>query len=1045
MTPEVLAALRRIVDEVGADAGVLVRLAPSGAGVVTSSTLVPAVVVGDAWGAAGALEGAQVAPELALEPARLRDLVPPAAQAALPAPLTAALVAPLADTMSRIVLLWAQSSLPDDVVGQLGSGSFHRFSLLAPLLDAQVQAQEAASRLRAVVAALDQAVVLTATGSGVVEVNGAAAGLLGLRRNTLEPAELSVAMRALRGRAVDPASLDAEAERLLTSPTSVVRDWVWALRGSPSHLRVSTVPVETVTGPGRVWVFDDISAEMALVESERRVGRALADSEQRYRLLAENVSDVVVQGDADGSLVWVSPSVTPAMGWTPSDLVGRPFRDLVHPEDLAVVVAGQERLARGEPVAFEARLRTAVGDHRWMSIRVKPLFDDDGRIVGRVAGWWDSQRAHEAMERLADSESRYRLLLDNSIDVVFQASDGLLTWISPAIEGVTGWRPDELVGRTTTHLWHPDDVEKVATLREGAYGGLQGRDVLRFRRTDGQYLWMEVAARPYVERNGVTGVVGMMYDVTERVEAQQAALASEERYRTVAENASDVVCRYRADGTIDWLFGSTEVLTGRHADDLVGVSAASLFVAEDLEDRKEIGARLAHGESVQRLVRLRRADGGTRWVDTRAKAILATDGSVEYIISTWRDAQAEVEYRDALAASERQARGLADAYREARNEAIDASTAKTAFLSRMSHELRTPLNAVLGFAQLLALDPLTAEQAEAVDHIRTGGRHLLDLINEVLDISRIEAGRLTLSMEVLDAVEVLAEAVDLVRPLAQQLDVPVSTTDPAGRAAPVYADRQRVRQVLLNLMSNAVKYNRPGGHVVVGCRAGGPGEVVLDVTDTGAGIADELLPRLFQPFDRLGAETSGIEGTGIGLALADGLARAMAGRIEVSTQLGVGSTFTLVLTAAAAAEPRSVVAAGREAVGRRKTDLGILYIEDNPTNATLMARVVSLRPGCRLEVAGDGTRGLAAAQHAPPDLVFLDLHLPDFSGEEVLLRLRGLPGCAGIPVVVVTADASPDARERMLGLGADGFLTKPLDLDDVLGWIDGTTPRSAAT
>ena len=153
-----------------------------------------------------------------------------------------------------------------------------------------------------------------------------------------------------------------------------------------------------------------------------------------------------------------------------------------------------------------------------------------------------------------------------------------------------------------------------------------------------------------------------------------------------------------------------------------------------------------------------------------------------------------------------------------------------------------------------------------------------------------------------------------------------------------------------------------------------------------------------------------------------------------------------MLTAAAAAEPRSVVAAGRERGRRRRTtDLGILYIEDNPTNATLMARVVALRPGCRLEVAGDGTRGLAAALHEPPDLVFLDLHLPDLSGDEVLLRLRGLPGCAGIPVVVVTADASPGARERMLGLGADGFLTKPLDLDDVLGWIDGTTPRSAAT
>ena len=252
------------------------------------------------------------------------------------------------------------------------------------------------------------------------------------------------------------------------------------------------------------------------------------------------------------------------------------------------------------------------------------------------------------------------------------------------------------------------------------------------------------------------------------------------------------------------------------------------------------------------------------------------------VIGTMRDAQAEVEYREALAASERQARSLVEAYEAARDEAVRASTAKTAFLSRMSHELRTPLNAVLGFAQLLALDPLSPEQTEAVHHIRTGGRHLLDLINEIVDISRIEAGRLSLSMETVSSAVVLAAAVELVRPLAQEHDVLVVAAG-ADRVADVHADRQRTTQVLLNLVSNAVKYNRPGGSVRVECRAGGPGEVVFEVSDTGPGIPPELLPRLFEPFDRLGAENSDVEGTGIGLALADALARAMGGRIEVST------------------------------------------------------------------------------------------------------------------------------------------------------------------
>ncbi len=406
------------------------------------------------------------------------------------------------------------------------------------------------------------------------------------------------------------------------------------------------------------------------------------------------------------------------------------------------------------------------------------------------------------------------------------------------------------------------------------------------------------------------------------------------------------------------------------------------------------------------------------------------------IIGTMRDAQAEVEYREEMAASERQARSLVDAYEAARDEAVRASTAKTAFLSRMSHELRTPLNAVLGFAQLLALDPLTPEQAEAVHHIRTGGRHLLDLINEIVDISRIEAGRLSLSMETVDSAAVLAEAVELVRPLQQQYGVLVAAC--GGRAVPaVHADRQRTTQVLLNLVSNAVKYNRPGGSVRVECRAGGPGEVLFEVSDTGPGIPQELLSRLFEPFDRLGAENSDVEGTGIGLALAEALARAMGGRIEVSTTLGRGSTFTLVLRAA----PPDAAHAGTvppEPEAHPDSRLRILYVEDNPTNATLMARVVALRPGSRLQVAVDGAHGIAAALLEPPDLVFLDLHLPDIPGEEVLQQLRPLPGLAEVPVVVVTADASPSARERMSVLGADGFLTKPLDLDDVLGWIDAT-------
>jgi CheY-like chemotaxis protein/anti-sigma regulatory factor (Ser/Thr protein kinase) len=272
--------------------------------------------------------------------------------------------------------------------------------------------------------------------------------------------------------------------------------------------------------------------------------------------------------------------------------------------------------------------------------------------------------------------------------------------------------------------------------------------------------------------------------------------------------------------------------------------------------------------------------------------------------------------------------------------------------------------------------------------------------------------------------------------LAREHEVSLVVEDCGVSPPLVEADQQRIKQVLINLLSNAVKYNRPGGSVEVGCRPLPGGEVAIDVTDTGPGLADEMLPRLFQPFDRLGAEGGAVEGTGLGLALAHGLAAAMGGRIEVVTEVGSGSTFTVVLRAAAAGE--SVLEVPERETGLPGDgSLRILYIEDNPTNATLMARVVALRPGCVLLVAPDGAAGLAAARREAPDLVLLDLHLPDMHGEEVLRELRTVPACADVPVVVVTADASPGARERMLGLGSNGFLTKPIDLDDVLGWIDG--------
>ncbi len=374
---------------------------------------------------------------------------------------------------------------------------------------------------------------------------------------------------------------------------------------------------------------------------------------------------------------------------------------------------------------------------------------------------------------------------------------------------------------------------------------------------------------------------------------------------------------------------------------------------------------------------------------------------------------------------------------DATAEADRANRAKSEFLSRMSHELRTPLNAILGFAQLLEMDALPARQDESVDQILRAGRHLLGLINEVLEISRIEAGRLQLSLEPVPVSETLRAAMELIRPSATPLRVSIAT-DAIDERLHVLADRQRLQQVLLNLLSNAIKYNRPDGTVRASCERVGDERLRISVADTGQGIAADKLDRLFTPFDRMGAEGSAVEGTGLGLALSKALVEAMGGTLYVQSQPGVGSTFSVELqvvaapVAVAACLPARPSPAGHAHASPRT----ILYIEDNLSNLRLIQSILSQRPGVSVLSAMQGRVGLDLARAHGPDLILLDRHLPDISGDQVFVQLRADPRTRDIPVVVLSADAMSSELRRLLDAGVRAYLTKPLDVRQLLEVID---------
>ena len=780
----------------------------------------------------------------------------------------------------------------------------------------------------------------------------------------------------------------------------------------------------------------------------------LAPDEARTAVPADALSLALSVG---GIAVWRHDLVTQRMhysaqGWATLGLAPRPeglsldeVRAMVHPDDLpGVLRSAAQALKSGQPADVEARYRHADGSWRPQLLRrVVQRDPGTGRAIAFLGVALDLTERQEQRRRADEMTRRFetvtraagighwvhepgqeRAIWSDQLRVMFGLANG------EPVPGLRAW--------LARHV-HPGDVARLKhTMQTWLHSRAESVDHgFRALRPDGSV--RELFSRSQVEA-GPDGplIFGVVIDITERQRSELALKSAQERVALAARGTGlgtwemdletgdvhwdEQMWRLRGRTPLPEAMTEAERLACVHPDDLNAIRGLNRGAAD-------LGAPLEHE------FRVVWPDGSVRWIASRSMQIDEAGGRRRRIGINWDITDSRT----------------AETVRQEREIALRESASKSKFLARMSHELRTPLNAVLGFAQLLIADEAGDDAASLsrqrrLDHLRTAGQHLLSLINDVLDLSGVEGGEVAIALQPVPLRPLVERTLALLGPLQAQQEVRFEL---GALDLQVLGDGTRLRQVLLNLLSNAVKYNRHGGLVRVDAERDGHW-VRLRVADTGRGLSPAQLSQLFEPFNRLGADRGAIEGSGIGLAIVKALVERMGGTVQVRSREGEGSVFELLLSAAdgamaadeaAPSIPRALNGAAAAVAPLPQHD--VLYIEDNPVNALIIAELVARRTDLALHIAPDGASGVAQARALRPDLILLDMQLPDFDGYEVLRRLRNEPLTAAIPCIALSANAMPADIERALRAGVSDYWTKPLDFKAFMASLDALFGKAA--
>lgn len=788
-------------------------------------------------------------------------------------------------------------------------------------------------------------------------------------------------------------------------------------------------------------------ADMDKLRLLARMAGDIVDQDDAMRRQAEQVALLRLVEEMAGVGQWTVDAATMAVTW--SDEVYRihgvtradfdpSYDDAIgfyHPDDRAPLIEALGR-ALGEGVGYHKtlRIRRTDGVERLVEAQAACERGPDGKVTGLFGVFRDVTDQHKLLHDTARAGRRYRLLADNAADVIARVRpDGTSPYISPAIKQLLGWTFEEMSGQSMAYV-HPDDRDELLrvgmeALSSGKPQSLQHRALHR----DGHEVWVESRFKAVAREDGGPPheVIVAIRDATERKALEdrlQAALdesrRNEERYRLFADRSTDVIITYGPDGTTRYYSPAVESLTGYVADELVGKPVTHLMHPDDVPGM--IGAFKAFMKSPDALHQSRRyrlvtKAGEVRWLETRATVTRDETGRAIEFQDVVRDVTATQELEHELV--------------EARDRAEAGARAKSEFLANMSHELRTPLTSVIGFAGLLRDSPNLPEQERRhVERIASASDSLLGVINDILDYSKLEAGRVEMEPMAFELRAMIDAAAAMVEGCASAKGTTLTLQTAAATPAWLVGDAGRLRQVTLNFLSNAAKFTTDGAIRL--CASWRDGRLRVEVRDTGIGIPEEKLATLFQRFAQADASTTRLYGgTGLGLAISRRLVEMMGGEIGAESAPGEGSVFWFEVPAAEAAAPEAVPVSEASA----PVDMRILVADDAPANRELVSAILG-GLGLTVDVVEDGARAVEAARAGAYDLILMDVHMPVMDGLDATRAIRASGGTvARTPIIALTANVQPEQVQMCRDAGMDAHVGKPIQIGELLTAMTAVT------